>query len=433
MADQNASKPQWLQVSFKVAFTILLFLTMVVPNSIKPVSAGMLGLTALLAFPLTRFTPEFMRVVWMHVAASAVTLVYLVVGLVNGATDEALFQTLFIYIVSPALWIVIAGGVLATLSTDKLEKLMENYTILGVLTVPLFFYLFLTGGPQAVAFFIDPEEANVNLQDGYSGATMFVYGTLIFMSSTLFAMLALGKLNTKLLITLGALVITSVTSGRSALMLSVPLGLAVGVALRPGVYGQQAGTIALSLAKQVVVALVAGIIFIVLLSAFTEVDVLYILGGFWEELSGGGGSERTGQAGALFDGIVQTFGLGAGHGIGVSFIRSVRYPWRYEIVLLASVYRVGIIGALIYAWPFIRYAWGVFETWKRKRLTNFDVFLFAGSASAFLASATNPYIEAYTFQWMFVLPLTIFLVRHPGTSVFDARPKSRRSSSRRRS
>ncbi|MDO4681792.1 MAG: hypothetical protein Q4B17_03265 [Lautropia sp.] len=431
MADQNTEKPLWLQNSFRVAFAILLFLTMVIPNSIKLVSAGMLGLTALLAWPLVNFNPAFMRVVWMHVAASAVTLVYLVVGLLNGATDEALYQTLFIYIVSPALWILIAGGVLSTMSTTKLERMMENYTILGVLTVPLFFYLFLTGGPQAVAFFIDPEEANVNLNDGYSGATMFVYGTLIFMSSALFAMLALGMMGPKLLITLGALVIVAVTSGRSALMLSVPVGLAVGVVLRPGIHGQLPGTIMLSLVKQVLIGLVAGVVFIVLLSVFTEIDVLYILGGFWEELSGGGGSERTGQAGALLDGIIQTFGLGAGHGIGVSFIRSVRFPWRYEIVLLATVYRVGIIGALIYAWPFIRYGWGVFEAWKRQRLTNFDVFLFAGCISAFMASATNPYIEAYTFQWMFVLPLTIFLVRHPGTSMFDARPARRRRSSRR--
>ena len=56
-----------------------------------------------------------------------------------------------------------------------------------------------------------------------------------------------------------------------------------------------------------------------------------------------------------------------------------------------------------------------------------DVFLFAGCASAFIAAATNPYIEAYTFHWMYVLPVTIFLVRHPGTSMFDARVRRRGS------
>ena len=423
MAAQNNARSAWLPICFRWSFVILLFLTMVVPNSIKPVSVSFLALTAALGWPLTNFSPAFMRVVWMHGASSAVTLLYLVVGLVNGASNEALLQTLFIYIVSPALWILVAGGVLATFESDSLERMMENNAIFGAASVGLFFYLFLNGGPEAVSFFIEPENANVNLVDGYSGATMHVYGTLLFMSSAMFAMLAVGEMGTKLLITLGILVVVAVTSGRSALMLSVPVGLVLGALLRPGIHGQRAGTIAWALGKQVGIAVLAGIVFIVLLSSFTEVDVLYIIGGFWEELSGGGGSERTNQANALFDGIISSFGIGAGHGIGVNYIRSEMYPWRYEIVLLATIYRVGFAGALVYAWPFIRYGWGVFEVWKRHRLTNFDVFLFTGCASAFIAAATNPYIEGYTFHWMYVLPLTIFLVRHPGTSIFDARPR----------
>ena len=427
MAAQNNARSAWLPICFRWSFVILLFLTMVVPNSIKPVSVSFLALTAALGWPLTNFSPAFMRVVWMHAASSAVTLLYLVVGLVNGASNEALLQTLFIYIVSPALWILVAGGVLATFESDSLERMMENNAIFGAASVGLFFYLFLNGGPEAVSFFIEPENANVNLVDGYSGATMHVYGTLLFMSSAMFAMLAVGEMGTKLLITLGILVVVAVTSGRSALMLSVPVGLVLGALLRPGIHGQRAGTIAWALGKQVGIAVLAGIVFIILLSSFTEVDVLYIIGGFWEELSGGGGSERTNQANALFDGIISSFGIGAGHGIGVNYIRSEMYPWRYEIVLLATIYRVGFAGALVYAWPFIRYGWGVFETWKHKRLTNFDVFLFAGCASAFIAAATNPYIEAYTFHWMYVLPVTIFLVRHPGTSMFDARVRRRGS------
>ena len=178
---------------------------MVVPNSIKPVSVSFLALTAALGWPLTNFSPAFMRVVWMHAASSAVTLLYLVVGLVNGASNEALLQTLFIYIVSPALWILVAGGVLATFESDSLERMMENNAIFGAASVGLFFYLFLNGGPEAVSFFIEPENANVNLVDGYSGATMHVYGTLLFMSSAMFAMLAVGEMGTKLLITLGIL------------------------------------------------------------------------------------------------------------------------------------------------------------------------------------------------------------------------------------
>jgi len=198
MAAQNNARSAWLPICFRWSFVILLFLTMVVPNSIKPVSVSFLALTAALGWPLTNFSPAFMRVVWMHGASSAVTLLYLVVGLVNGASNEALLQTLFIYIVSPALWILVAGGVLATFESDSLERMMENNAIFGAASVGLFFYLFLNGGPEAVSFFIEPENANVNLVDGYSGATMHVYGTLLFMSSAMFAMLAVGEMGTKL-------------------------------------------------------------------------------------------------------------------------------------------------------------------------------------------------------------------------------------------
>ncbi len=417
--------PTWLHRCFRASFVVLMFLAMVIPNSIKPASAAMLALTALLAWPLVEFNAAFMRVVRMYLAGAAVTLVYLLVGLLHGASDEALFQVLFIYIVSPALWLLIAGGVIATFRPAAMERMMAVYAVLGALTVPLFFHLFLTGGPQAVSFFIDPEQANVNLQDGYAGATMFVYGTLIFMVSALFAMLAIGVTRVRLLLILGVLVLVAVTSSRSALMLAVPLGLVVGALLRPGLHGPAAAGWALVLARQLGLGLLAALSFVVLLSALSEIDVLYILSDFWAEVTAGGGSERTGQADALFEGIVQTYGLGAGHGIGVAYLRSEDYPWRYEIVPLATVYRVGVIGALVYAWPFIRYGWGVYEVWCRRRLTAFDAFLFAGCLSAFIASATNPYIEAYTFHWMYVLPVAIFLVRHPGEGAARMRPVRR--------
>lgn len=390
-------------------------MTVVIPNSLPLPTMGMMFLTALLAWRMVDFNTPMMRVVWMHVASSAVTLLYLAVGMSAGAPNEAFMQILFIYIISPALWILIAGGVLATLQTSQFESWMERYTFLGMLSVALFFYLFLTYGKDGVSFFIDPENANVSLSEGAAGATMFVYGSLIFMSAALFALLASGVSNIRLYIMLGLLAITAVTSGRSALMLATPVGLLAGYLLRPGLYGGQAASLPAVSARQILLAIGLCVVFFVLLGVFTDIDVFDSLGRFMDEVGAGGGSERTEQAAALFNGFVQTYGLGAGHGIGVSYIRSLQYPWRYEIVWLALLYKVGLAGLLVYAYPFASYALGVFNAWKRRRLTLFDIYLFAGFSSAFLASATNPYIEAYAFQWMYVLPMVIFMVRHPGS------------------
>ena len=54
MAAQNNARSAWLPICFRWSFVILLFLTMVVPNSIKPVSVSFLALTAALGWPCAR-------------------------------------------------------------------------------------------------------------------------------------------------------------------------------------------------------------------------------------------------------------------------------------------------------------------------------------------------------------------------------------------
>ena len=53
------------------------------------------------------------------------------------------------------------------------------------LSVGVFFYLYLTRGAAAVAFFF--KGANVNLNNGFAGATMHVYGSLIFLCGAFFS------------------------------------------------------------------------------------------------------------------------------------------------------------------------------------------------------------------------------------------------------
>jgi hypothetical protein len=41
-------------------------------------------------------------------------------------------------------------------------------------------------------------------------------------------------------------------------------------------------------------------------------------------------------------------------------------------------------------------------------MTNHDRFMFAGLVAVALAGWTNPYLESFIFQWMFILPLVSF-------------------------
>jgi hypothetical protein len=125
-------------------------------------------------------------------------------------------------------------------------------------------------------------------------------------------------------------------------------------------------------------------------------------------LFSGGGEARSVQASALWTGIIEAHGVGAGHGVGVPYVRSDQYPWRYELVWVATIFRVGLVGAIVYFLPFAFYIAAAVRSGLHRSLTMEDRFLLGGFLCAFVASGTNPYIESFAFQWMYILPIVWF-------------------------
>jgi hypothetical protein len=117
--------------------------------------------------------------------------------------------------------------------------------------------------------------------------------------------------------------------------------------------------------------------------------------------------------------------LGSGHGIGVSYARSETFPWRYEMVWVATVFRVGLFGALVYTFIFLLYIADVLIKLGTGALSVIDKFYFAGFISVYIASNTNPYIESVAFQWMFVFPVVRhFLLRNSYLKKVDKNSQS---------
>lgn len=387
---------------FLSSLFFLSLLTVVIPNSLQLVSFAALSLTAILGVPFVTWTPEFTLLAKLYILSVLVTVVYIFVGLSGGAPVEAAFQVLAVYIISPFLWIVAAAGLCALSSDESVLQGVKILTVLCVASVAVFFYLFLNFGPSAVSFL--KESANVNVDDGYAGATMHVYGTLIFLVGGFFAAGSVIVNPFFRFIFYLLLLVTCVTSGRSALILSAPIGFIVGLVLsdqkNKGAYR----------IKYIFFSGIFGIVFL-FLAGFSDVNVALILNDFFGEISSGGGEERTQQMQALFHGIQQSNGLGVGHGIGVDYVRNYDYPWRYELVWLATILRVGYVGAIVYSLTFFYGTLCFFRLYRRRSVKTLDLFLFGGFFSAFLASNTNPYIEGFAFQWMYVLPIVFWSLR----------------------
>ena len=207
--------------------------------------------------------------------------------------------------------------------------------------------------------------------------------------------------------------ICALTSGRSALILAVPLGWILGWLLASRTVEHVGKSAIARLIQYGLPLLIAVMAALYLLQAYTHVSLSSVFDIVFDKVASGGGSARAEMSRSLYEGIFDNGGLGAGHGVGVSFISDPLHPWRYEVVWLATLYRVGIVGAVIYVLPFLLYTIGVTRLALARLLPARHKFMFCGFFCAFLATNTNPYIEAFSLQWMYVIPLVLWYIEYP--------------------
>lgn len=398
------------QTVFAIAAFLLLLFSVVLPNSAQSVTACLMIVCFLLSLQMMTVCRPLLRLGYLYLCGVVVTLFYLIVGLYHGAPLIAVRQVIIIYVISPMLWIFIAVGILQVVGIVRLIRWFVLFGVLGCISVALFLGLFLCFGPGAVSIF--KEDAVLDIGNGYVAATMFVYGSLIFICGGFFSAPELIGGRTKQAWFLILLAMVALTSGRSALMLSIPIGLALGWLLpsagatshRIRESGKRNGG---KVAWVFAVGAALGALYI------ANVDVSHTLELFWKKLLSGGGEARVNQTAALFNATMDAYGAGAGHGVGVYYVRNDEFPWRYEAVWVATVFRVGVIGAFVYLLPFLWYAVRTLRLARAGELLPSQKFMFSGFVCAFLAANTNPYIESFSFQWMYVIPIVSLLAISP--------------------
>lgn len=386
---------------------VLFLLVSVVPNSLNTEAGVALSVAFMLSVYFIALSKSLKKLISLFFLSVVVTIFYMMLGVYNDAPLIAIIQTSIIYIITPFFWIVIVAAMFNFVALKTLIYWAKILTILSVVSVAVFFYLFLNYGEESVLFYI--KEPNINLQDGFSAATLHVYGSLIFFSGAFFSTPQIIKNYAVRYTLLASLVICGLTSGRSALIIAIFIGIFIGI-----LHGEYSNIKIASSWTTKILSLfgivLVGSIFYFYITTISEINFLIIIDNFIEKLLSGGGSERSEQAEALAHSVWSSYGLGAGHGIGVSSLRSEEFPWRYELIWLATLHRVGIFGFIVYAIPFVFCVSKFIADWRRNSISETDLFIFSGFLSALVASATNPYIEAFSFQWMYIVPLVYFLV-----------------------
>ena len=334
----------------------------------------------------------------------------MLVGFLHDAPMAAVFQTMGAYVITPLLWTLVALAMLQQFDIIQVANWIKNLSYPCLLSIVLFIVLFTVYGPDAVSLF--KQKANVNIQDGYAAANMHVYASLIFMIGGIFFSPKIIESKTERYILMGLFVAAVATSGRSAMFLALASGFMlrmVGSPFAPAAIKKEAderlGVV--SIAIFILVLLIVHLFFV----SYFSIDVLENMMRFVTDISEGGGDVRSTQLNAFWDAIMHSQAIGVGHGIGLEeVVSNTKYNWRYELLLPASMYRVGAIGTIIYIVPF---AFALIKAGKlqlRGALNDHEKFMLGGYFAFLLAAGTNPYIEAISFQWMVVIPMVYFIL-----------------------
>lgn len=394
-------------IFFVCMLLVLALFTVILPNSVQIATAVAMIFCAFISFfyiEKTDVSAKYSLFIYLNVF---VTLIYLFVGVTNSAPNEAVRQVFIIYIISPVLWFLILTVLLTRFGEKKLISFFIPMAWLCCFSVLIFFYLYENYGASSVSLF--KENANINTNDGFSGANMHVYGSLIFISGGFFAAPDVVKNKLIMMFTLAVLVFAAITSGRTALIISLFIGFFVFLSF------SSSSSISFKARLGVMISLMLGVFLVIYVgSVFRNIDIHIIMDIVTDKISSGGGTERSIQSKKLVESFFDNYGIGVGHGIGVDYIRSYSFPWRYETVWWATLHRVGIVGSTIYLMPFVFYLVATFLKFIKKGLSSSERFLLGGFLCAFAASNTNPYLEGVPFQWMYILPVLALLIRSKG-------------------
>jgi hypothetical protein len=347
----------------------------------------------------------------MYGLFASISIGYILVGVLAGAGD-GLAWLIFVYVLAPFFWIAILSTCIRQIGPQSFVKALTFYAALSCLSVVAFFVAFERFDVTQLTWWI--AEPNVLVTDGLPAATMHVFGSLIFFAGAFFAAPGVIVRKPFRAVAAAAIVVVTLLSGRTALLLAVIIGCCLNLACERVTHVVRWMLIAVALATTVALSWSAALWLTQgapRQGEHTDISVLQILESNLDKISAAGGVEREEQALALWRGIQRSYGLGAGHGIGVEIIRSEETPWKYELLWVSTLFHVGVIGTLIYFLPFLLVAVAYFQCLRLRQRNAMDNFMFGGLLAIMAASTTNPYLESFDFQWMPILPAIYFYLR----------------------
>lgn len=370
---------------------LTLILNIVFPNSFQLISISILFLINLLiAIKNKRFNLSFLHFKW-----GVFSLIFCLFILFSSISFQDKIELFFKYAISPFLWI----NLFVFIFKKYNRKIILNWIIIIFLisnfSVIIFYILSVSGYGNLIKPFM--ENARVNTNTGL-GFTLHIYGSLIFFSIAFIPIFNLMRNYFLKYVLFISLLLVIVISGRTALYLS--LFLSIFYFLFNYKY--------IKISPKAILSGIVLLLLIIILYNFLFLDYFkinlynYILETHLNKIETGGGTERSIQVNQILSAIKDNpFGNGF---ITLQKIRDYKKTYNYEVLILSTIMRFGIPIFII----ILLSLKDIFKYFNRKFEDNFSDIYILGFIGIIITSFTNPYLESFSFQWMFFAPLVYF-------------------------
>ena len=313
----------------------------------------------------------------------------------------SLFQCIAVYIAFPFFWMYFSDYILQKYSPEYIIQLITIFGVVGCATIYMAIWLLDNNYITIMEYVIDDPKASVTGK-GTTEVRMNVYGSLLFFIPAILS--SFKRFSTITKIILFCIIFMSViNSGRSILLASILVGiLGYLLSLRNGL--------------KIILVLFVGAMLIYFLISYFNIPVLAIFEVTQDKLNGEGGEDnyiREHQFWIFLEGIEDYYYLfGHGHGVGIDLVRNPRYSWRsYELLIMATIFRTGLIGLVIYSLPFFYSLRKYIRLYKKKMNNPADKFFIFGMIGVVVGVFSNPYLESFDFQFLFFISFCHFINR----------------------
>ena len=372
---------------------VLFFMVVVIPNSFQTFTISIFTLTFVFIFIFYRKVYDVYLIInWL-----IISFIFLVYILNSPIKINYVFELIFKYIVSPFIWITIF---LYIRKNFTLKFIIKNLILLGFicnLSVLFFYTMMSLGYISFLEFFI--KSPNIDQISGL-GFTLHVYGSLIFFSMSMMpSFFFIRNIFFKILYVL-LFVMSALLSGRTALLISVFLGLCFFF-----VYIKR---IKFKFRTILIIVTTTFLLSQIAYPQFTkyfELNLIsYIESDHLDKIKASGGIERSMQTDQILNQIYE-YPFGSGF-ITLNIIRSELKTFNYEVLILAILMRFGLITFIIIFISIFNFFSYLFIK-KINILKEERDFFILGFFGIIIASFTNPYLESFCFQWMFFGPIIL--------------------------